>query len=203
MFFFPCQPKVPVTQILWNFVSCTFDFSRAYYWKLSRERSKISRSFFPKLPRASWKIHGHRKIIVTGTLAFVTGSFVLWSPNFWFTALTTKLIFGVSFVGSGVLIFSVKKKARNQTPISLTKKPFTLNIFEKFSGPVVKISILLILMKHRPNTLWQVHFSLQGIGLIEKVYEINGLTLLKVGVKLQYFQRAARYFFEILTGCFW
>ena len=42
---------------------------------------------------------------------------------------------------------------------------------------------------------------MQSIGLIEKVYEVNALKLVKVGFKLLDFQRAARYFFEILTGC--
>ena len=57
-FFFPWQPKVPVTHLQWNFVTGTFGFSRAYYRKMSRASSKISRSFFPKKSRASWKFHG-------------------------------------------------------------------------------------------------------------------------------------------------
>ena len=81
-FFSPWHTKVPVTHLLWNFDTGTFDFSRAYYRRLSRARSKISRSFFPKLSRASWKIHGLSNIVVTGTLTFVTGTFVLWSQNF-------------------------------------------------------------------------------------------------------------------------
>ena len=48
---------------------------------------------------------------------------------------------------------------------------------------------------------FKTFFSVFAFGLIEKVYEIHGLTLLKVGVKILNFQRAARYFFEILTGC--
>ena len=58
VFFFPWQPKVPLTHLFRNFDKGTFDFSRAYYRKLSRASSKISRSFFPKKSRASWKFHG-------------------------------------------------------------------------------------------------------------------------------------------------
>ena len=57
------------------------------------------------------------------------------------------------------------------------------------------------LIKHKTHTVWQVHVSLQGIGigLTEKVWT-NILTLLKVGAKLLNFQRAASYFFEILSS---
>ena len=49
----------PVTHVFLNFVMRIFDFSRAYYRKLSWARPKVPRSFFPKFSRASWKIHGH------------------------------------------------------------------------------------------------------------------------------------------------
>ena len=56
--FFPRQPKVPVTHLFWNFVTGTFDSSRAYSRKLSRASSKISRPFFLKVSRVNWKFHG-------------------------------------------------------------------------------------------------------------------------------------------------
>ena len=56
-----------------------------------------------------------RKKVVTGNLKFVTGTFALWPQNFWFTAITTKVIFGLSLVAS-IIIISLKQ-AHNQTPI--------------------------------------------------------------------------------------
>ena len=58
-FFSPWHTKVPVTHIFWNFVTGTFEFSRALFRKLSRARPKMSRAFFRKLSRANLKCHGH------------------------------------------------------------------------------------------------------------------------------------------------
>ena len=46
MFFFPVTPKMPVTQEFVNFVTGTFDFSRAFFQKLSRARPKFYGHFF-------------------------------------------------------------------------------------------------------------------------------------------------------------
>ena len=46
-FFFPWNPKVPVTHFLVKCVTGTFDFSRAFFRIFSRARPQISRSFFP------------------------------------------------------------------------------------------------------------------------------------------------------------
>ena len=56
-----------------------------------------------------------RKKVVTGNLKFVTGTFVLWPQNFWFTAITTKVIFGLSLVASNV-IFSQKSQEKKCAP---------------------------------------------------------------------------------------
>ena len=44
-------------------------------------------------------------------------------------------------------------------------------------------------------------FFIPGYRVDRKVYELNELKLVKVGLKLLDFQPAARYFLEILTGC--
>ena len=128
---------MPVTPKFLIFVTGTFDFSRAHYRKLSRARPKFSRAFFPKFSRASWKIsRALWKIVVTGTFRFVTGTFVLWSHFFfWFTALTTKVIFGVSLVASW--LFSVKK-ARTM-PIKLNYPPLIKSGFGDFQKWSVKL----------------------------------------------------------------
>ena len=59
IFVFTVKPKMPVTQKFLDFVTVTFNLSRAFFRKLSPARPKFSRAFFPKFSRASWKIHGH------------------------------------------------------------------------------------------------------------------------------------------------
>ena len=46
VFLFPWNPKVPVTHFLVNCVTGTFDFSRAFFQKLSRARPKFYGHFF-------------------------------------------------------------------------------------------------------------------------------------------------------------
>ena len=55
----PLCSQMPMTQKFMNFVTGTFDFSRADYRRFSRARPEFSRAFFQKFSRASWKIHGH------------------------------------------------------------------------------------------------------------------------------------------------
>ena len=59
-FFFLVTPLMPVTQTFLNFVTGTFDFSRAYR-KLSRARPKFSREFFSQIFTGILKnsFHGH------------------------------------------------------------------------------------------------------------------------------------------------
>ena len=99
------------TGIFWEFVTgkvlnFTANFSKIFTGKLENSRA-------------------FRKKVVTGTLKFVTGTSVLWSQNFWFTALITKVIFRVSLVAS-IALFNRTKSTQSNSNFP-NKKPFTLD----------------------------------------------------------------------------
>ena len=115
-FFFPVTPKSARD-------TPPVKFCHGHFWLFTGILSKIvtgkPKNFtviFSKKVTGKLEIsRSIRKKVVTGNLKFVTGTFALWPQNFWFTAITTKVIFGLSLVASIIIIS--QKQTHNQTPI--------------------------------------------------------------------------------------
>ena len=100
-FFLPWHPKVPVTQLFLNFITGSFCFFTCILSKIvTGMADNFTGFFFQNFHGQVGKVTGILKNSCHGHFEVCHGHFCALISNFWFTALTTKAIFGVSFVAN-------------------------------------------------------------------------------------------------------